>query len=1567
MIDIILVKNIFDDQPKTEIQTKDYIAGMTLAGYVDMRDKDAYVGGMWVRNPKTFYVKDGMQLLILPHVAGGGFKKVLGAVLTIGLMIAAPHMFAAWSSLALRALASGAVMILGGKIINSIFHLNQAASRGIDDQSSPTYGWELPNVQTQEGGVIGETFGECIPAPQLLMYHVETTNSDDQDKNNQYLNVLYCGGYGPVESIDDIRIGHTPIENFSDVQIATRKGMNNQSPIPFFGSTVADQAVDMTLAENKPVVRSTDMENCNRIDVTVSWPSGLYHMNDDGNYEGCTARFRIEYRKTGTSNWHGGYQYEAHSSSDLIGNVTVGAKADREEVWTIGWQTTTTRVKVRRHYRTVTTTKWVIRSNARSEVFDLPALNKGARYDNGYIAFTRERLFSSSHGFSLDGVQIYVQKCDYHITKATNSGVRRSYAIKGLEPARYDVRVTALSLPHTSRDCSFMQWNTLSSFADDSAYSRPNKVLVALRIKATNQLNGGVPDINWRQRRTIGYVWNPETQAYEQVDLRNPVWAAYDILHHCRKLFNINTQTEEYHVDGCPKERFTQYWDQWQAAADYADEDVKNADGSTEPRFRFDAYYDTSLRRYEAANKALAVAHATLVRHGLQLGVVVDKPGVIHQVFGEGRTLISSVKGEFSATEDRAHSLQVTYNDTQNDFKNTEFFIRSDAYASAEANGQDNTAQLSLFGVSSRTQAYREAVYALATNERQLQTIQFSADVNAFVCEYGDLIGVNSQVPRIGVASGRIVSVSGTTVKLDKTVTFTKGEAYTVMFQLSTNDALISREVTAFTADTTTDTITVTAAFDDGAVPAALDNYVLGLKDKAAKPFRIIKIERDGDQKVSITAVEYDDAVFELDYSKYPKIDYATPPQLMAPTNLALVEQVYKNYAGVKISRIYASWDMPKNAKYDAFHVYYSWDDGENWSRINTVYGTCATIENVTPSHNYHVKICSVLDGIESVFAMSSVRPSGNIQPAASAKNITASTRFRKLLDGTDRYDIEVSWDPAGLKGRLYYKPNHVQADAVVIKDGVPADSIGFAGPWIYVSTGIGQCTIPQCVPGDTYRIAVCTANDIGEFTNPDDVSHVDVLCAARSTIPNTPGNLSILFKKDVSRVSWDAVTNTDIAFYELRRDTGAGIKDSAFMLRTNSLAVDVVLNSRTGTLYVFTCGTDGKYSAAAELSYNKPAPAKPGPPMVTPKLGGISIVAQSIPTDCIGVKYYINSAVVSSVNNQLTYTCDAGIYDVTVAFYDLFGVGPQSPATRCVVKALVDSSLLADQAVTRQKVDQVIDKAVQDTQTTLPQQIQAAAASAANDLSAVITELNKAPGDSSYKSISDLKTTTEGLTSTFATQKTSQDTVNASVNTQISQIKQDAAGLSSTVSANKTSQDTVNASVNTQISQIKQDAAGLSSTVSANKTSQDKVNSSLTSKITQTSDAVTTVVSNLNDSTKVKSYSAIAQMSNAIATKITRGDMTSYLQQDHTGFYIKGSLINIDGTTKIGNNIITNNMIQSNAVTADKLDVSSLSAITATIGTLRTKTSGARMELHDNLILIYDENNVVRIRLGVW
>ena len=58
---------------------------------------------------------------------------------------------------------------------------------------------------------------------------------------------------------------------------------------------------------------------------------------------------------------------------------------------------------------------------------------------------------------------------------------------------------------------------------------------------------------------------------------------------------------------------------------------------------------------------------------------------------------------------------------------------------------------------------------------------------------------------------------------------------------------------------------------------------------------------------------------------------------------------------------------------------------------------------------------------------------------------------------------------------------------------------------------------------------------------------------------------------------------------------------------------------------------------------------------------------------------------------------------------------------------------------------------------------------------------------------------------------------------------------------------------------------------------------------------------------------------------------------------------------------------IQNGAIDASKLNVSSLSAITATIGELKTADSGARTVIKDNLIQVYDSNNVLRVRMGVW
>ena len=84
---------------------------------------------------------------------------MFGVIATIGLAFAGASaagwvMKAAWGSRFLAGLASGLVMTVGGKIINSVFHLNSVNNVN-ERETSQTYSWNLPTIQTNEGGVIG--------------------------------------------------------------------------------------------------------------------------------------------------------------------------------------------------------------------------------------------------------------------------------------------------------------------------------------------------------------------------------------------------------------------------------------------------------------------------------------------------------------------------------------------------------------------------------------------------------------------------------------------------------------------------------------------------------------------------------------------------------------------------------------------------------------------------------------------------------------------------------------------------------------------------------------------------------------------------------------------------------------------------------------------------------------------------------------------------------------------------------------------------------------------------------------------------------------------------------------------------------------------------------------------------------------------------------------------------------------------------------------------------------------------------------------------------------------------
>lgn len=874
MVKVIIIENPFE--PHIHDAYEVIYTGKSLESYTAMENRAVFINGH--KAEELAIPADGDCIISIPHIAGGGVGKILGFVAMVALTVVtggiAANGLTGFLGLTVKGatlascLISGAVMYLGGRLINAVFPqgtATQSLGGYSEGQKTQTYGWDLPTVATREGGIVGETYGTCIPQPQLLEEHVETIGG------KQYLNLLYCGGYGEVDSITDMRIDSTPIDCFSNVQIEKRLGTNDQRPISFFDDTPTDQSVSLLLDLNKPIIRTTDSIKASALEVTLEWPNGLYHLNNDGNYESASIVCRIDYRLRG------------------------------DEAWI---------------------------------------------YHNSYT-----------------------------VSNSSADAFRRSFKWKVGKEGQYDVKLVLTTKPSGSRYMTYTSWSILTSY-NSGIYSRPNKVLIGLRILATNQLSGGVPNLTWKQTRSRVYVYNPHLKCYEIKPADNPIWAAYDILHGCRYLKNINTGRFEYVVDGCAHERLDAYYDEWKSAAAYADEEIVNHDGEKERRFKFDAFYDTAQKRYDAAVKAAAVGHSNIIIHGCNYGITVDRPGIITQVFSEGRTTKSSVTGSFLSRSERARSVEITYNDENNDYKNTQFTLRSALYDRDME--QDNTAQLTLFGVSRRSQAYREGIMALAASERQHQTIELSTDINGITAEYGDIVGYSHSISRIGIASGRIVSATKNTVKLDKSVTMEVGKTYEIYLQTK-KDELIHRMVK--TEAGTTDLLTVMLPFN-GEI-SKYDCYSFGEAERAVKPFRIVGAERDGDFLVKLKLIEYDEAVYatEMDYSKYPRIDY-TSNDSFTTDNITLTEDTYVQKDGTAVSAIDIEWESQSvyQSTLGGYSVEITDMETDTTEEV-IVSGLSYRYSGAKPGNTYKIRVRPVVHGNRINGRSASITITGKVTP----------------------------------------------------------------------------------------------------------------------------------------------------------------------------------------------------------------------------------------------------------------------------------------------------------------------------------------------------------------------------------------------------------------------------------------------------------------------------------------------------------------------------------------------------------------------------------------------------------
>lgn len=369
------------------------------------------------------------------------------------------------------------------------------------------------------------------------------------------------------------------------------------------------------------------------------------------------------------------------------------------------------------------------------------------------------------------------------------------------------------------------------------------------------------------------------------------------------------------------------------------------------------------------------------------------------------------------------------------------------------------------------------------------------------------------------------------------------------------------------------------------------------------------------------------------------------------------------------------------------------------------------------------------------------------------------------------------------------------------------------SGQWKYGGAGEGQVIISGCELGHTYEVKAIVKDTYGNTSQGVSKS---ITVELKSEIPNKPLGFSISFG-DTAHFNWLEVRNADVDYYELRLDLNAGQNDG-LIGRSNNTTYSGILRNRTGKVYLYAHNPAKGYGSPAELTYNVPLPKTPSNVKATGNINGIGVTFEAIPASCKGANVYVDSKVYFTTTNALTIPLDAGVYNVKVAYVDIFGEGPASEAVMVTVRAKIDKALLDMESLGLAAIDKAI-----------------------NDLKGEV--------------------------------------------------------------------GTVKTSVNGFESKLIDQANAFQRSVS-------DLNSNVSSQITQISNGIELKVTN-----------AINNLDGAA--------LVSRINLSPAGTRIDGKLLHVTGAALFDNNIITKGMLQAGSVTADKMQVDSLSTITANIGDL--------------------------------
>ncbi|AVV37841.1 TipJ family phage tail tip protein [Pantoea vagans] len=451
------------------------------------------------------------------------------------------------------------------------------------------------------------------------------------------------------------------------------------------------------------------------------------------------------------------------------------------------------------------------------------------------------------------------------------------------------------------------------SFAEviDSKLRYPNTALLYIEVDAS-QFSGQAPKVTCKPKGRLVRVpttYDPVSRTYAgtwQGDFKyaytdNPAWIFYDLV--LDKIFGMGTRVDATMIDK---------WELY-SIAQYCDQMVPNGAGGMEPRFTCNVFIQSQQDAYTVLKDIAAIFRGITFWGNSQIFVNADVP----QVDSDGNVDVDFVyhaanviDGLFTyaggSYKNRYSSCQVSWSDPINHYSDTvEGVYDSDLVQRYDVREMSLTA----IGCTSQSEAHRRGRWAILSNAKD-GTVSFGVGLDGYIPIPAEIIGVADPFRSGKQNGGRLSSVNGLRITLDRPVDYAVGDRLVVNLPDGTAQ---TRTIGSISADKKT--VSVNTSFRMTPVAGAV--WAIDSNNLAIQYFRVTSVAGNDDGTFTITGVQHDP-------NKYRYIDdgvriepapiTVTPISVLkAPANIVISEVSFIEQ-GLSVASMQVTWDRVQGA-----------------------------------------------------------------------------------------------------------------------------------------------------------------------------------------------------------------------------------------------------------------------------------------------------------------------------------------------------------------------------------------------------------------------------------------------------------------------------------------------------------------------------------------------------------------------------------------------------------------------------------------------------------------------------